>query len=283
MSTDKQLVTPMKSKRLGEQIAEQLAASIAAGEYAIGSRLPAEREFAESFKVGRPTVREALLILERDGLVEIKTGSGVYVVSLQAKRARALESSISMLELIEARCMFEGESAALAAKLATREQIESIRHALAAMMEEDRLNIPGELADREFHVQIARATQNAAIVYVIEALWDARSGSAQVAQSLTQVRAAGIKPRIDEHTAVFDAIEAREPERARAAMRAHLMRVIDDLIKAAEAKELSAMQVRIDEQRKRYLGDLQRFEPTQDASVPSISKPKSKPSRPGPK
>jgi DNA-binding FadR family transcriptional regulator len=273
MSTDNQLVKPMKPKRLGEQIAEQLAAAIAAGEYPIAARLPAERELAERFAVGRPTVREALLMLELDGMVEIKTGSGVYVVGIHPKRARALEADISMLELIEARCLFEGESAALAAKLATEAQIAAIGAALESMIEEDRLDVPGEQADREFHVRIAQATQNAAITYVIETLWDARSGSAQVAQSLNQVRAAGIKPRIDEHRAVFDAIVARDAEGARAAMRAHLMRVIDDLIKAAEAKELAAMQVRIDEQRKRYLGDLERLALTKNPTTAELAKP----------
>ncbi|NJR44316.1 FadR family transcriptional regulator [bacterium] len=246
----------MKQKRLGEQIAERLALRISEGEYAIASRLPSERELAERFAVGRPAVREALLVLERDGLVEIKTGSGVYVTSQQPKRARALEADISMLELIESRCLFEGEAAALAAKLATPAQLADIAAALAAMEEEDRFDVPGEKADREFHVRIARATQNAAIVYVVETLWDARVGSSQVAHTLEQVRAAGIRPRIDEHRAVFDAIVAADADGARAAMRAHLMRVIDDLIKAAESKEIAAMQARIDEQRKRYLGDL---------------------------
>jgi DNA-binding FadR family transcriptional regulator len=242
----------MRPKRLYEQIAEKLASAIAQGDYAIGSRLPAERDLAEKFDVGRPTVREALLMLELDGLVDIRTGSGVYVVETRPKRARALEGDINMLQLIEARCLFEGESAALAAKLATPEQIELIRAALAAMEEEERLGIPGEQADRDFHVQIARATQNAAIVYVVEALWDARSGSTQVARTLEKVRAAGIRPRINEHLAVFEAIERRDPNGARDAMRAHLMRVIDDLIKAAQAEELAAMHARIDEQRRRY-------------------------------
>jgi DNA-binding FadR family transcriptional regulator len=266
MPNNIQLVTPMKTKRLGEQIASQLASDIANGVYVVGARLPSERELAERFGVGRPTVRSALLVLERDGLIEIKTGSGVYVTSLQPKRARALEAGISMLELIEARCMFEGEAAALAAKLATPAQVLDIAAALQQMEEEDRLNIPGEKADREFHVRIARATQNAAIVYVVETLWDARSGSTQVAHTLEQVRAAGIKPRVDEHRAVFDAIKAGDSDGARAAMRAHLMRVIDDLIKGAEAKELAAMQARIDEQRKRYLGDLER---TRSQAMPS--------------
>jgi DNA-binding FadR family transcriptional regulator len=244
----------MKPKRLSEQVADKLAAAIARGDHPVGSRLPAERDLAEQFEVGRPTVREALLILQIDGLVDIRTGSGVYVIENRPKRARALEEGIGMLELIEARCLFEGESAALAAKLATPEQLKKIYAALEAMEEEERLGIPGEEADRAFHVAIAEATQNAAIVYTVQTLWDARSGSTQAARTLERVRAAGVRPRINEHQAVCDAIAARDPDAARAAMRNHLVRVMDDLIDATKAEELAAMQARIDEQRRRYVG-----------------------------
>ena len=244
----------MKPRRLSEQVADGLASAIARGDYPVGSRLPAERELADQLEVGRPTVREALLILELDGLVDIRTGSGVYVVDSRPKRARALEADIGMLELIEARCLFEGESAALAAKLATPAQVDAIRDALAAMEEEERLGIPGEEADRAFHVAIAEATQNAAIVYTVQTLWDARSGSTQAARTLQRVRDAGVRPRINEHQAVLDAIAAKNPEAARQAMRTHLIRVMDDLIEATKAEELEAMQARIEEQRRRYVG-----------------------------
>ena len=244
----------MKPRRLSEQVADKLSAAIARGDHPVGSRLPAERDLADQLDVGRPTVREALLILQIEGLVDIRTGSGVYVVDQRPKRARALEEDIGMLELIEARCLFEGESAALAAKLATPEQVQKIRAALEAMDEEERLGIPGEEADRMFHVAIAEATQNAAIVYTVQTLWDARSGSTQAARTLERVRAAGVRPRINEHQAVLDAIAAKNPEAARQAMRTHLIRVMDDLIEATKAEELEAMQARIEEQRRRYVG-----------------------------
>lgn len=253
-SNQMQLVIPMKHRRLSEQVADKLAGAIARGDYPVGTRLPSERHLAEQLSVGRPTLREALLVLQREGLVDIRTGSGVYVIERRPKRARALEEGIGMLELIEARCLFEGESAALAAKLATPEQMQRIRAALDAMEEEDRLGIPGEEADRMFHVAIAEATQNAAIVYTVQTLWDARSGSTQAARTLERVRAAGIRPRINEHQAVCEAIGARDPEAARAAMRNHLVRVMDDLIEATKAEEIAAMQARIDEQRRRYIG-----------------------------
>ena len=70
-------------RRLYEQIAQQLAKSIADGKYEVGQRLPSERELAQAFDVSRPTVREAIIALELDELVEVRLGSGVYVVNRQ--------------------------------------------------------------------------------------------------------------------------------------------------------------------------------------------------------
>ena len=70
-------------RRLYEQISQKLAKSIAEGRYELGQRLPSERELAQNFGVSRPTVREAIIALELDGLVEVRLGSGVYVMNKQ--------------------------------------------------------------------------------------------------------------------------------------------------------------------------------------------------------
>ena len=72
-------VQSIEPQRLYRQIAEQLRALIAQGEFATGDRLPAERDLARQFNVSRPSVREALIALEVEGWVEVRTGSGVYV------------------------------------------------------------------------------------------------------------------------------------------------------------------------------------------------------------
>ena len=72
-----------ETQRLYERIARTLATSIAAGEYKVGQRLPSERELATHFDVSRPTVREAIIALELDRLVEVRTGSGVYVINTE--------------------------------------------------------------------------------------------------------------------------------------------------------------------------------------------------------
>ena len=102
-------------RRLYEQIAQQLAKSIADGKYEVGQRLPSERELAQAFDVSRPTVREAIIALELDELVEVRLGSGVYVINrLPPARPRGYKD-IGPFELLEARRAIEGEACAMAA------------------------------------------------------------------------------------------------------------------------------------------------------------------------
>jgi GntR family transcriptional regulator, hexuronate regulon transcriptional repressor len=253
MSSIKKLVIPIPGRRLYEQIAERLSKAIDRGDYAPGKRLPPERDLAVQFEVGRPTIREALIALEIAGYIDIRTGSGVYVQEPSKRRNKSpIALDIGPFELIEARVLFEGEAAALAASLISDEELEGLEAALVAMDEEDRLNIVGEIADREFHVRIAKATRNTAIVYVVESLWDARSASPMVARMLEKVRDAGVRPRIEEHRAVFNALKARDSAAARGAMRDHLNRVIDDLLHATEVEELEATRARVREKRDRF-------------------------------
>lgn len=252
MSSNHKLAKPIRSRRLYAQIAERLSKAIDRGDYPPGSRLPPERELAVQFEVGRPTVREALIAMEIAGYVDIRLGSGVYVNAPSARGDKSLEMDIGPFELIEARVLFEGEAAALAATLITDEELAGLATALEAMEEEERLDPINELADRQFHLRIAQATRNSAVMYVVEMLWDARSSSPLVARMLEKVRAAGVRPRIEEHRAIYRALQARDPEAARAAMRDHLSRVIDGLLNATEVEELEVMRARVREKRARF-------------------------------
>ena len=102
-------------RRLYEQIARKLSKAIADGEYEIGQRLPSERDLAQTFAVSRPTVREAIISLELDGLVEVRLGSGVYVTHREPPDGAEGPKDIGFFELLEARRSIEGESCALAA------------------------------------------------------------------------------------------------------------------------------------------------------------------------
>ncbi len=229
---------PAKTQdRLYQDLARNLLEELASGRYPVGARLPAERELAISYAVSRPTVREAIIALEVQGLVEVKVGSGAYVRRLPGK-GDLPGFNITAFELTEARLLFEGEAAALAATQATDEELAQIEGLVDAIARENLQADGAERSDREFHLTIARATRNTAIFDAIEHLWDLRSTSPEAALLHEKARTANIKPVVDEHRAVLTALRARDPNAARAAMRAHLAQVIDSLLFATEERAI---------------------------------------------
>ena len=121
----------MGNRRLFWRIVDKIESLINQGEFTAGSRLPPERELAEMFDVSRPTIREAIIALEVRGRVEVKTGSGVYVV--EQKNASIKSKEISAFELTQARALIEGEIAALAAQSITEEELEQLNQTLIVM------------------------------------------------------------------------------------------------------------------------------------------------------
>ena len=157
----------MKSRRMFWQIAEKIKALIASGLYPPGTRLPAERELAETFDVSRPTIREAIIALEVLQHVEVKTGSGVYVLDKPKDKEDATTEQISAFELTQARALVEGEAAALAALSITDEELSALEKTLEAM----KTGVNAEEADRDFHIIISRATRNKAILLAVNKFW----------------------------------------------------------------------------------------------------------------
>src|SRR5471030_1520252 len=167
----------VESRRLYRQIADQISALIIDGEYTPGSRLPAERDLAKQLGVSRPSVREALIALEVEGLLDVRVGSGIYVTQPGERRqGDVLAGDSGPFEVIRARRLIEGECAALAAKSATAAQIRAILEAHAAIVEEAKRDHNPLSADRLFHVRIAEAGSNSALVLVVQTLWDERMG-----------------------------------------------------------------------------------------------------------
>jgi DNA-binding FadR family transcriptional regulator len=215
----------LEPKRLYRQIAEQLRALIAKGEFAAGARLPAERDLARQLGVSRPSVREALIALEVEGWVEVRTGSGVYVQGRPRRAGAAPESAEwGPLELLRARRVVEGEIAALAAAHGRRKDVQAMSRAIEGMREQaDRNAMPLE-DDRAFHLAVVDACGNAVLSETVQGFWDSRRGPifsrlGGYFETVKSWRAA-----IAEHEAIRDAIAARDAAGARAAMHAHLDR-----------------------------------------------------------
>ena len=214
----------IEPRRLYRQIADQIRGLIKSGEFPAGSRLPPERDLAKQLGVSRPSVREALIALEVEGLVEVRIGSGIYVLAPGGAGdvPAANEAAAGPFELLRARYVIESECAALAAKSAKKAQVAAIESALDEMERERRDGRQPLAGDRLFHMRIAEATGNGALVHVVKMLWDERVGPLYQQLEHHYDSPELWTAAMAEHRSVLKAIAGRDPAGARAAMQRHL-------------------------------------------------------------
>jgi GntR family transcriptional repressor for pyruvate dehydrogenase complex len=216
----------IETKRLYRQIAEQIREHIDSGHYAPGERLPAERELAELLGVSRPSVREALIALEMEGLVALRAGTGVFVQEHRLRRRELPlakgQSAPGPFDVLAARILVEAECAALAARHATPAQLRQLKSILAQMKVQSTHSPEAIALDEGFHLCIAEASGNAALQLLVQQLWAQRTGelytqleSHFVGESIWQLA-------LQEHEALVDAIAAKDASAARKAMQVHL-------------------------------------------------------------
>lgn len=215
----------VEPQRLYRQIADQLRALIAGGEFAAGARLPAERDLAKQLGVSRPSVREALIALEVEGWVEVRTGSGVYVLERSRRTvAPVAPTEWGPLELIRARRVIEGETAALAAALGKRKDVEAMSRSIEVMRDLADRNVMPLEGDRAFHMAIVAATGNTVLAETVERFWDSRNGPIFTRLGGYFETVKSWRMAIAEHEAIRDAVASRDPEGAREAMHTHMDR-----------------------------------------------------------
>jgi DNA-binding FadR family transcriptional regulator len=189
-----------------------------------GGRLPSERELATMLSVSRASLREALIALELGGIIEVRGGSGVYLRAAPEPATRVPEAGPGPFELLSARRLIEPELAAMAARVATDGSIDAILTAATEMERRHGDKSGCEEADRNFHLSIARATGNSALVGVLEYLWNQRGSLWHTLEALFETEELR-KETLADHRRIVQAIAAHDPAAARHAMRAHLERV----------------------------------------------------------
>lgn len=225
-------------RRLAEGIIEQLTAQIRSGALAPGQRLPSERTLARNLGVSRTVVREALMYMQRAGLVETRQGSGTYVQvgigdtgnHMDFAHARNKHRQhVSMADirqevvwLFELRMGIETEAAALAARRAHEHQRAQISAAVEKFHAEAAREQLGIEADFEFHMAIVRASNNPYLVDVLSNMTDRLVESV----TLSRVRTIAVPARSSiveqEHRAICERIMAGDAIGASRAMRDHL-------------------------------------------------------------
>jgi len=224
-------ITPV---RLYESVIEQIMNLIKNNKLKPGDKLPPERELAEKLSISRGSLREAFRVLESRGLIKSKAGGGRYIREIRKNGHKSTENIIlsleksSILELLEAREIFEVKIAKIAAQRATTEDIELIEKALNKMNEEEELKYGKETeSDTEFHLAIASASHNFVFVNIIKLHLDLLKDTREKTQQIPGRR----EERWREHQAILQAIKEHDSKKAGEAMLKHLRNVREVLVK----------------------------------------------------
>ncbi len=209
-----------------DRVVAVLTELITSGALASGDFLPSEATLCRQLGVSRPTVRMALRTLETRGLIVTKHGVGVRVTD---RTRQAVTDSIGLMlrrqgaeprDMLEVRLMLEGQGAALAAKRATDEDCAAMAAAIDALRNRTLSVDQNVEADLAFHLRVAEASKNGVLVALIHAI----RGLLRDTIAATYAVDGRIDDRLREHTRVLEAVIARDPEAAEAAMRDHLRR-----------------------------------------------------------
>ncbi|MDZ5461238.1 FadR/GntR family transcriptional regulator [Azohydromonas lata] len=215
-----------KPRSLAQELVDVLGERIREGQLAPGDKLPTEAAVMAEFGVSRTVVREAISKLQAAGLVETRHGVGTFVVGPGEASFRItpeqLETLRDVIAVLELRIGLETEAAALAAVRRTGEHLQTMRLALdefAAAVGEGRDAVAPDFA---FHLEIARATQNAHFAELLSSLGAKIIPRARLADESSEDLKAYLLRANAEHESIFDAIVRQDPEAARAAMRTHL-------------------------------------------------------------
>lgn len=226
------------SRRLYLQIADKLRDLMAQPDFAPNGRLPPERALAEALGVSRPSVREALVVLELEGLVEIRMGSGVYMCATpKAQRDASTppsELGDSLLDIMGARCLIEGSIAASVAPFCKPKDLKILRGIYDEMEREVKAGRIPVAADRAFHLAVAQMSGNEVLVRTVSALFDTRHSplSAKLRGHFENESTWGAVP--DEHKAILEALEAHDAIQAQAAMQRHLKLSLERVINGGQ-------------------------------------------------
>jgi DNA-binding FadR family transcriptional regulator len=218
------LLKAIRSQRRFEQVAEQISKLIKKGKIKPGMRLPPERELAKQLQVSRPTVREAMIALEIAGLVEVRVGSGIFVVDTSKQKKKIsiniVEIGHGPLELIEARKEIEGTNATLAAQRIDAKILKKMEKAIDKMVKED---MNGSKGDREFHMLLAKATGNRVLENITDYLWEQQQHSPMWIKLIDLMKEKKLHNVVlDDHRNLLDSLRRKDSEQAQKIMRNHL-------------------------------------------------------------
>lgn len=226
---------PIRTKKIYEEIVQQIKDLIGEGNLKPGDRLPSERELSERLAVSRASVREALSALAAMGVIVIRPGEGTFVqnirnVSIVEPLAMALLlDRQAAMELLEAREALEGEAAFLAAKRAGPDDLEKMAEIIKEMQRDLQKGTLGEEADLRFHLAIAEGARNSILARLMHTVSDTMRQALKTSRQRLYTTPGNPEKLMEQHTRIFEAIRAHDPRAARQTICHHLRFVKKEL------------------------------------------------------
>ncbi|MCP4319351.1 MAG: FadR family transcriptional regulator [Hyphomicrobiales bacterium] len=220
--------------RMGStEIAGLLRREIQAGRLAAPERLQPERKLAEDYNVARGTIREALNKLEKEGLVDVRPGSGTYVTYEPIEETNTVVGNARPLELIDARFALEPHICRLAVLHARRQDFIHAEELLAEMEASVSDPYAFSTADTAFHNLLAETTGNSLLIWMVGQINSVRSQEQWSRMLHLTLNETTISHYNMQHRQILNAIRTREPERAAGLMKEHLETARLSLTRAA--------------------------------------------------
>lgn len=213
----------VREPRLSDKVADRMLETILSERLKVGDRLPSERELGEQFGVSRTVVREAVRALVAKGVIDVRSGSGLRVVAVDAATVSASLAlylrgrEIDFDRIHEVRSLLELHMAGLAAERATDDDVKQLRDAHEKMVRDIEDVDSAAVDDLEFHRRIALATDNVLFLVLMDSV-----GSVLIEIRRANLGSGSSPMTIAQHEAILEAIADRDPQRARLSMAAHL-------------------------------------------------------------
>ncbi|ETA80917.1 FadR/GntR family transcriptional regulator [Youngiibacter fragilis] len=228
------MFTPVKNTKVYEQVIEQIKYMIVSGELKKGDRLPPERELVERLQVSRTSVREALRALQIIGLVECKQGGGNFI---REQFEDNLIEPLSLMftlqdsrnsEILELRRVLEVETASLAARSITDEELNALAEIIAGMKShpDEQENV---VLDKRFHYIIARASRNNLIVSILTAVSSLMDSFIKEAREAIINRDENKETLLEHHEKIYKALADHDEKKAAKVMEDHMNMIIKNM------------------------------------------------------
>ncbi|MGF1749611.1 GntR family transcriptional regulator [Vibrio cionasavignyae] len=218
------------NEKLYHKVANRIKDDIAAKKYQVGDMLPAERLIAEEMQVSRTVIREAMIMLEVEGFVEVRKGSGIRLINatLEPKMTTddltpdptAFIKMCGPFELLQARQLFESNIAEFAATQATKQDLVALMRIQEQAKKDDFSR--DSYWDSEFHIQLARCTQNSVVVHIAEVMCNHREDNPYWKKLHEHIKDTQIRSWCSEHDKIVQALIQKDPVAAREAAWQHI-------------------------------------------------------------